>query len=144
MVLLKQFFLISLFMGWQPWLYTQSTATVTLKIVGVKNNVGSVRAALFNNEKDFLKNAMYGEIVNANSDTVVIVFHAIPYGDYGISIMHDENKNGTLDTNFVGIPKEGFGFGNDSLGAFGPPSFEKANVSIYAKEVIHTMRMRYF
>jgi uncharacterized protein (DUF2141 family) len=144
MRLLVRYFLIGLCVVCSCELYAQSLSTLTLNVIGVKNSNGSIRAALFQNDKDFLKNPSYGEIVKASSDTVIIVFKEIPFGDYGISVIHDENNNGVLDTNFVGIPKEGFGFGNDALGTFGPPSFDKAKISIRHTDVTHTLRMRYF
>ena len=42
---------------------------------------------------------------------------------------HDENSNGKLDRNFVGMPKEGVGASNDAKGSFGPPKFADARFS---------------
>jgi uncharacterized protein (DUF2141 family) len=140
----RYFYMVCVGVFLSPHLYGQSAATFTLTIVGVNNNQGSVRAALFNSEKNFLEAPTYGQIVTANKDSVVIIFKDVVNGAYAISIMHDENNNGKLDTNIVGIPKEGFGFGNDSLGTFGPPSFEKAKVVILSPQSTHTMKMRYF
>lgn len=50
-------------------------------------------------------------------------FSAIAPGTYGISVFHDENSNGKLDKNFVGMPKEGVGVSNNAAGHFGPPKF---------------------
>ena len=38
--------------------------------------------------------------------------------------MHDENGNGELDANFVGIPREPWAFSNNARGNFGPPTWE--------------------
>lgn len=62
-----------------------------------------------------------------------VTFERVPYGTYAVKVFHDENANGELDTNFVGFPKEGFGFSNDAMGQFGPPSFEQAAFSIQDK-----------
>ena len=64
-------------------------------------------------------------------------------GKYAISIIHDENNNDKLDTNFIGIPKEGFGFSNNPRIMFGPPSFEKASFEINQAHVI-LIEMKYF
>lgn len=45
-------------------------------------------------------------------------------GRYGVSVFHDANSNETLDTGFLGIPTEGYGFSNDAAGSFGAPSWE--------------------
>ena len=41
-------------------------------------------------------------------------------GTYSIGFFIDKNDNEKLDTNFLGIPKEQFGFSNDVMGRFGP------------------------
>ena len=51
----------------------------------------------------------------------------IPAGTYAIGYYIDANENEKLDTNFVGIPKEEFGFSNNVMGTFGPPKFEAAS-----------------
>jgi uncharacterized protein (DUF2141 family) len=40
--------------------------------------------------------------------------------------MHDQNSNGVLDTNLLGIPQEGIGVSNNALNTFGPPIFEES------------------
>ena len=115
-----------------------------VEVINIKNTSGSIRVGLFDNEKDFLKKAVLGETVAADSGKVVVVFKKIPPGEYGISVIHDENNNEDLDLNFLGIPKEGFGFGNDAKGTFGPPSFEKAKVKIGEGVVFQVITLRYF
>lgn len=53
------------------------------------------------------------------------VFADIPSGKYSIRLFHDENNNRKMDTNLMGIPKEGYGFSNNAKGTFGPPAYEK-------------------
>ncbi|WP_162910628.1 DUF2141 domain-containing protein [Hymenobacter oligotrophus] len=50
---------------------------------------------------------------------------AVPYGKYAVSIYQDANGNGRLDQNFLGIPKEPIGFGNNYK-PFGKPDFAPA------------------
>jgi uncharacterized protein (DUF2141 family) len=64
-----------------------------------------------------------------------VSFEQIPYGTYAVKIFHDENSNGKLDSNFVGYPKEGFGFSNDAMGKFGPPTFEQAAFPIETEKL---------
>ena len=60
------------------------------------------------------------------------VFADLPAGRFAVAIIHDENDNGELDRNFVGIPTEGYGFSQDAAANFGPPSFDKAAVEVPA------------
>ena len=48
----------------------------------------------------------------------------LPSGTYGVQAMHDLNDNGELDTGFMGIPKEPWGFSNNAKGRFGPPKWQ--------------------
>ena len=50
----------------------------------------------------------------------------MPQGNYAIAVYHDKNKNGKIDTNLLGIPKEDYGFSNDARGKFGPASWNDA------------------
>ena len=56
-------------------------------------------------------------------------------GAYAVSIFQDENRNGELDSNFIGIPKEPYGFSNN-LKKMRPPSFEEALFEYDAGEVV--------
>jgi len=115
--------------------------TLTVTIRNVRNNKGTVAAALYQSDMEFMKKALQSRSVPSAKGEVQLVFENIPAGEYAISVMHDANKNGELDTNFAGIPKEGFGFSNDAFGAFGPPSFEGAKFTISnAKEMVITLK----
>jgi uncharacterized protein (DUF2141 family) len=45
---------------------------------------------------------------------------------YAVSVFHDENSNGKLDRNLLGIPREGVGASNNAVGHFGPLKFDDA------------------
>jgi outer membrane protein len=49
----------------------------------------------------------------------------LPGGDYALVVYHDENGNGRLDKNFIGIPREPLGFSN-RYRPKGPPTFSRA------------------
>ena len=53
-------------------------------------------------------------------------FTGVAPGTYAVSVFHDENSNGKLDTNFIGMPKEGVGASNNASGHMGPPKFSAA------------------
>ena len=119
----------------------QSSLEVTVK--NIKETKGTIRVGLFATENDFLKNAVEGKIVKANGTEVTVIFENLKPGEYGISVIHDENENGKLDSNLIGIPKEGFAFGNNAMGTFGPPDFEKAKVIIADKPLKHVITLHY-
>ncbi len=116
--------------------------SLTVSIKNVVSDKGTLRVGIFNSQSDFLKKQLYGQIVKSKSGDVLVVFENIPAGAYAVSIIHDENENGELDSNFFGIPKEGFGFSNDAMGTFGPPSFEKASFKLTEKGAL-TINLKY-
>jgi uncharacterized protein (DUF2141 family) len=110
--------------------------TLTVQITNIKNDEGQIAVALYNSEKDFMKTRYQGKTTKSVKGEVEVVFENIPSGSYSLSVMHDANVNEKLDSNFFGIPKEGFGFSNNAMGTFGPPSFEKAKVEISTPKTI--------
>jgi uncharacterized protein (DUF2141 family) len=116
--------------------------TLTVQITNIKNDEGQIAVALYNSEKDFMKTRYQGKTTKSVKGEVEIVFNNIPSGSYSLSVMHDANVNEKLDSNFFGIPKEGFGFSNNAMGTFGPPSFEKAKVEVSTPKTI-SIALRY-
>ncbi len=54
----------------------------------------------------------------------------LPPGDYALAAIHDENSNARLDRNFIGIPKEGFGFANNPHVGLSAPAFQAAVIHV--------------
>ena len=79
----------------------------------------------------------------ARTGSMRFVIQDLAPGRYALSAFHDENDNGELDTNLMGIPSEGYGFGNDASAAFGPPSFEAATVDVDAASGVTTLTLAY-
>ena len=134
------------------WIFIGLFLVISLQVIGqnlevivknVKNEKGVLMVGLFTSQKTFTKKAWRGQKPQAINGTVNVTFNDIPPGEYAISVYHDVNENGQLDSNFMGIPKEGFGFSNDVMGAFGPPSFEKAKFT-YPKIQVVSVTLKYF
>ena len=66
----------------------------------------------------------------------------VPPGVYALSIVHDENGNGRLDTRLM-IPREGFGFSRNPRIRFGPPTFSETRFAISGERVAQTVTIRY-
>lgn len=61
-----------------------------------------------------------------------VVFAGLAPGRYAVRAYADENGNGKLDTNLVGLPIERYGFSNDARGKFGAPDFEASVLGVDA------------
>lgn len=123
--------------------YSQATLQVTVQ--NIKESKGKIRVGLFASEEKFLKDVVDGKIVSASASEVTVLFENLKSGTYAVSVIHDANDNGELDTNMVGIPNEGFAFGNNAMGMFGPPSFKEAQVVLKDKTKSEQLiRLKYF
>ena len=100
-----------------------------LVIHGLKDVKGEVRIALFNSEEKYgdKEDPLHAVVLEVKSDTVVWDEAELPFGEYAIAVYHDKNVNGKLDSNFLGIPKEAYGFSNNARGRFGPASWKDAH-----------------
>ena len=67
---------------------------------------------------------------DAASPRTVLVLRDVPPGPYGVTVIHDRNANGKLDSNIVGIPTEPYGAIRHARGRMGPPAFEDAAVDV--------------
>jgi len=112
-------------------------ADLTITVKGVRSADGAVFLAVYDSDKSFMKvpQAKTTRRMNASKGDLKIVIHDLPPGNYAIASYHDENGNGKLDTNALGIPEEGYGFSNDARGMFGPPKFSEAVSNSTAKPI---------
>jgi uncharacterized protein (DUF2141 family) len=102
---------------------------IQAEITGLRSDKGQVVCALFASEADFPKRAdkALAQIKSGISEGhAVCAFPGIAPGTYAVSVFHDENSNGKLDTNPLGIPREGVGASNNAKSRFGPPKFGAA------------------
>lgn len=65
----------------------------------------------------------------------------IPDGEYAIAFFIDANGNKKLDKNFLGIPKEQYGFSNNAMGTLSAPTFEQAKFMV-AGNTIQNIKLK--
>lgn len=94
---------------------------LTIEISPLRNNNGEILLE-FSNEKGEKTGGYSASIVEKRC---IVIVENLNSGKYAFKYFHDENKNKKLDTNLIGLPKEGFGFSNNAKGKFGPPSFRQ-------------------
>ena len=99
-----------------------------IKITGFENDTGDCWFALDNSKNIFEEDtSVYiGKILPIKNRKVIVELNSINFGEYAVKAFHDENKNGELDTDFLGIPDEKYGYSNDASDWFGPPSWDEA------------------
>jgi uncharacterized protein (DUF2141 family) len=112
-----------------------NSATLTVRVVNARNTNGMVRVALFQSAEGFPGDASKAlrtqpAKIDPQTLTAQAVFSGIPQGTYAVMLFHDENGNGRLDKNMVGIPKEGYGASNNPAKKMRAPTFDEAKLSL--------------
>ena len=100
-------------------------------ISGLRNDKGQMLCALYSSaQSDAFPKKSEKAVARLTAKIAdrqaVCEFTGVAPGTYAVSVVHDENSNGKLDTNFIGIPREGVGASNDAKGHMGPPKFSAA------------------
>lgn len=111
-------------------LMSAQNVNLTVSVSGLKNNTGIVKVGLYNSEGTFLKTTYKSITSEIKNSSATVTFVGIPRGEYGISTYQDENSNGILDKNIMGIPSEDFACSNNVKGFMGPPTYEDTKFNI--------------
>jgi uncharacterized protein (DUF2141 family) len=111
-----------------------------VRIENLKSGQGGVNLTIFdkNHQKDFPikpETAVFQKYqpLNGQNELDFLVTH-LPDGEYSAFAYHDENGDHKINTNMIGIPKEGYGASQGAKNKFGPPSFNDAKFILSAKK----------
>jgi len=114
---------------------TKATGTLTVRVGGARNTKGKIGVTLFQDAQGFpddTSKAIRQQSVEIDPNTMSaqVIFKDLPQGTVAVSVLHDENGNGKMDKNFVGIPKEGYGASNNPKKKRRAPTFDEAKFSL--------------
>ncbi|SMB91399.1 conserved hypothetical protein [Hymenobacter roseosalivarius DSM 11622] len=113
-------------------------------VANLRNARGTCYVSLYNRKEGFPgKKSVATQKVQLTAKECVFIFDKLPKGDYAIAAYHDENNNGRLDTNFIGLPTEGYAFSNNPRATMGPPSFAEAKIAVHGPRVKVQLAMKY-
>ena len=129
----------------QETLRVQADASVKVKVTGVSSEKGEVLAALFASSQGFPNDASAAYKVaraTAANGMAMLEFSDVPRGTYAIALFHDTNNDGVLNTNRLGIPKEGYGVSKNVKNLFSGPSYKQC-VFQHTTETSLTIIIRY-
>jgi len=109
---------------------TPAENVIHVEISGLRSDKGQMLCALFSSADAFptkADKAVARLTAKIAERQAICDFTGVAPGIYAVSVVHDENSNGKLDRNFIGIPREGVGASNDAKGHMGPPKFGPAS-----------------
>jgi uncharacterized protein (DUF2141 family) len=124
-----------------------SENVIHVDVEGLRSDRGQVVCALYSSADGFPKDA---NKVRAHTQSAasgrrgVCDFTGLPPGTYAVALFHDENSNGKLDTNFMGVPREGTGASNNAKGHLGPPKFSDAAFHFSSGRLELKVKVNYF
>ena len=119
---------------------------VIVHITNIRSNDGVIAISLFKGSDGFPregKKAYKKLILPISGGKATAVFDDLPYGEYAAIYMHDENKNGKMDFNFLKMPKEGYGASNDAKASLGPPEYKDARFMLKQSVLELTVKTNY-
>ena len=120
---------------------------IHVKILNIRNSVGAVACALFKGPDGFPTEYMHSAtnimMMKVQDRQARCDFADIPPGTYALAVIHDENKNGKLEANWLGSPTEGYGFSNDAKALMSAPSFDAASFPYNGRNLELTISLNY-
>lgn len=106
----------------------KSVDAIVVEVSGLKSDAGQVGCAIFSKEDGFpdeIDKALKQVLVKPKGKEATCTFEGYKPGIYAMSVMHDLDMNGELNTSFVGKPKEPWGVSNNApQQRFGPPLYK--------------------
>jgi uncharacterized protein (DUF2141 family) len=119
---------MALAMGVATAASAQAGNQISVPIQGLRNNQGVVRCGLYASAAGFRQpgKEFRGVAVPIANQQATCVFAEVPPGTYAVAVFHAENNETQLQTNFLGQPKEGYGFSRNPSTTFGAPEFNAA------------------
>jgi len=114
-----------------------SGSVIQVNVGNLRSLKGSIGCRLFSLEKSFPRGSegTTRQGVRVSGPVTRCVFKDVPAGTYAVAVMHDENGNGKLDRNLVGIPIEGYGVSNNQTYAARAPVWSESKFRVEAGKI---------
>ena len=115
--------------------FSESSSTVLIEVSGFKNTRGTLNCRLFTKAADFPDGEGIVTLrVPITGPNTSCSFSNVEPGTYAVAVVHDENGNGKLDKNFVGVPSEGYGVSNNKTYALSAPKWAESSFTLGTTE----------
>lgn len=121
-------------------------ATVAVEVTGLRSESGRVGVLLFDQADGYPSEparALRKGWAPIRAGKAVVVFKALEFGTYAAFAFHDEDGNGVVRTNIIGMPTEGVGASNRAKGRMGPPRFKAASFEVASEQKVVPIVLRY-
>lgn len=121
-------------------------ACLTVELIGLRSNLGVINIGVFSSPEGFPNDAT--KAVRSGCFPIptlplLLTFDDLPFGQYAATVHHDENMDGKLNTNLLGIPTEGIGFSGNPKIWRGVPAFERTRFEFSSANSTVSIRVKY-
>ena len=122
-----------------------SAARIIVTIDGLHSAQGNVFVGLYATPSKFLNGNQNDAMrkVRASPGPITVTFDNLPPGTYAVGAYHDENGNDHLDTDFIGLPIEGYALSNGVRAILSKPTFQQAAFTVGAEDKPVALHIRY-
>jgi len=117
--------------------------TLAVTVSGLHSLKGQLIACLWTEKQGFpsceKSKTARRLVLPVNGETMHLSFPGVAPGSYAVTVHHDEDGDGRMKHNFIGMPKEGVGVSNNPGGM---PGFTKSLIEAGRQSAI-SIKMRY-
>ncbi|WP_066380770.1 DUF2141 domain-containing protein [Anabaena sp. CA = ATCC 33047] len=123
-------------------LRAEPTAKLSVVVNGIRHQKGQICFRVYDSAKGFPMSdtsEVQSGCTRITGKSVTKHFYGLKPGTYAVAIVDDQNGNQKLDSDFFGIPKEGFGISNNPTVSIqtGTPKFSKSSFFVYKNTTIN-------
>ncbi|EAZ89686.1 DUF2141 domain-containing protein [Crocosphaera chwakensis] len=122
-------------------------SNLTVEIDGVSDRQGQICFSLFKSSRGFPdsgNDAVDKRCVKITETPPKITFNDLPPNTYAVAVFWDNNSDGELNRNFLGVPTEKFGFSSNPVIRTGPPKFSDSAILITGKNQVISIKLQSF
>ncbi|MBR8839064.1 MAG: DUF2141 domain-containing protein [Stigonema ocellatum SAG 48.90 = DSM 106950] len=125
----------------------ESTSTLTVEVNGIRHQKGEICLRIYSSEQGFPfsdTSEVKSGCTPIQGSSLTKQFSGLKPGKYAVAVIDDQNGTHKLETDFFGIPKEGFGISNNPTVSIvtGAPKFRDASFLVKKNKTI-TIQMKY-
>jgi uncharacterized protein (DUF2141 family) len=122
------------------------SGTLRVRVAGIQPTHGQMRIALFASEDGFPIDANKAERIDSLPVTgpeVEWVADHVATGKWAVVVLHDEDEDGRMKTDWLGRPREGWGVSNGDQHRSGLPRFDESAVEVGEDRTDLLIKLRY-
>ena len=121
------------------------SSNLTVEIDGVSDRKGQICFSLFSSSRGFPNSgddAVDKQCTKITQTPPRITFNNLPPSTYAVAVFWDDNSDGKLNRNFLGVPTEKFGFSSNPVVRTGPPKFGESAVLVSGRNIIISIKLQ--